>query len=325
MSSQKKLAELYQSKSVELTAQNQELEKLVRDMEQQIIKLEIEREEAGSSLRSQYEDLKAFSATQTNEIVKLKERLSMIKESNAGDDQLNIGYLSEAAASANRLQKSGKSFTEIYTDYAQCQQELLKERAETTQLKKTLDEIVSEIEQQGPSIAKTRQDLEIALDNNDKLSTELLVMKTNFTEAVNYAKQSKAQIEALEQEKSLLEKDVNDMSRQIQALLRQMDTITPGRALQNLERDMLERISDNFDEGLGLDEHASPAEALISERLVVFRNIEELQNQNQQLRRSLRSLSSKMESFERSRGNEMNDTHAAELTESMKIIQGSLT
>ena len=88
------------------------------------------------------------------------------------------------------------------------------------------------------------------------------------------------------------------MGRQVQGLLRQIETVgTDFAGIRTLEASSIQRIVDRNDEGVSLDVLGSDSDALISEKLVVFRNIEELQNQNQTLRRTVRNLSKKMEEF----------------------------
>lgn len=319
MCSQKKLTELYQSKSNQLSSQNEELEQLVTDLEKQMILL---KDEADAS-RGSLQELKAYSEDQEVDLVSLRKQVSSTSiDFPPPAIPSDNGSLSETATAAAMLQKSGKTFTQVYTEYARLQHDLVKERAETAQLKHTLEEIVSEIEQRGPSINQTMDDFERAKLEIDRISTDLLVATKTRNEALEIAKQTKFQFDAISQEKNLFEKDVKDMARQIQALLRQLDSVSPGMVgLQHLDRSVMERLSNKVDEGLGSDEYESPAEALIAERLVVFKNIEELQSQNQALRRSLRSVSYQMEQIQQNHGKEQYDYHAAEMSEASKLIE----
>ena len=107
-----------------------------------------------------------------------------------------------------------------------------------------------------------------------------------------------------------------DLSRQIQELLKQIESIRTGMSIRALEQASLERIIQNGDEGVGME---TDSDALISERLVVFRNIEELQNQNQTLRRTVRSLSKKMEEFEAEKTDK--EIHLQEMNEAKRVIE----
>lgn len=55
--------------------------------------------------------------------------------------------LSPAASLATRFQKSGKTFTEVYTDYIRIQAELAAEKQESSRLGECLAQILSDIEE----------------------------------------------------------------------------------------------------------------------------------------------------------------------------------
>lgn len=55
--------------------------------------------------------------------------------------------LSPAATLASQLQKTGRGYTEIYSDYIRLQDELTAERAETRRLNECLTEILAEVDQ----------------------------------------------------------------------------------------------------------------------------------------------------------------------------------
>lgn len=69
------------------------------------------------------------------------------------------------------------------------------------------------------------------------------------------------------------------------------------------------------------DDDESGADAIITKRLVVFKNIQELQNQNEALLRSIRSLSAKMEAQELKEQTEMEQKSTAALNESAALIE----
>ena len=113
------------------------------------------------------------------------------------------------------------------------------------------------------------------------------------------------------------------MGRQVQGLLRQIETVgTDFAGLRSSETSSLQRIVDRNDEGVSLDVLESDSDALISEKLVVFRNIEELQNQNQILRRTVRNLSKKMEEFENDQNRQRDEKIAKDMDDASKAIQG---
>lgn len=323
MNSHKKLTSLYENKSNELAAHNAELEGLVCELEEKIVAQSEQIMNSQSEMTFHYEEIQRFADEQSQRADQLESELAAINQATAQADRTSqLGELSETAASASRLQKSGKTFTQVYAEYTKIQGELLIEKSETTRLSECLKHIVAEIAERGPDIQKTKVDLEAAKAHNQKLSNQLAVVVNERNDSTEKFQQLQAQTDAFSQEKTFLEKDIKDMSRQIHALLRQLESVAPSRNLSQFsETRMLSKLSDNIDEGLGVDSSDSPAEALIAERLVVFRNIEELQNQNQSLRRSLRSLSHKMEAHEKSHEHQVNDDHIKEMLEASKVIE----
>jgi nucleoprotein TPR len=148
MMSQKKLADLYQKKSQELSHHNQELENLMRELENRVLKVSEEHERVISEYTDTINGLKEHTTSQEMEIEKLKAQLGTMNADlahKATSDQ--IGQLSETAAAASRLQKAGKSITQVYGEYAKIQQELIKEKAEVARLQECLNHIVNEFEQ----------------------------------------------------------------------------------------------------------------------------------------------------------------------------------
>lgn len=141
------------------------------------------------------------------------------------------------------------------------------------------------------------------------MSIELSNAVREKTEAVAQYKRIKSTMEEVEANQTLLEKDINDRNRQLQAVLREHE-ILKGAHPSSLPRLEEEDFT-----------HISGADAIISKRLVVYSNIEELQAQNQALLRSIRSLSAKMESQERSNVAQADEARLEALTESTKLIE----
>jgi nucleoprotein TPR len=141
----------------------------------------------------------------------------------------------------------------------------------------------------------------------EHLGIQLATAIREKNEAVLQHKKLRATVEAMDNEQVLLQKELDDRSRQVQALLREQHLLKGGHP------STLPTESE-----LGVQ---SGADAIISQRLVVFRNIEELQAQNQSLLRSIRSLSSKMETFEQSKQSEEENLRLEALNESARLIE----
>lgn len=99
------------------------------------------------------------------------------------------------------------------------------------------------------------------------------------------AQENKQKLTKATQEIDLLQKQLNDLGRQIQALLRELTrrddpTIPPDEDLINVEP-------------------ATDTESVITNNLVLFKSIDGLQQQNQKLLKVVRELGKKMEDGER--------------------------
>ncbi|KAI8905089.1 hypothetical protein EDD86DRAFT_258023 [Gorgonomyces haynaldii] len=260
MNSQKKLTELYQSKSQELSKQLESFEHLTHDLEHQLLNMRESSQEEQQELLTELETLREKRQEQEQEIDRLKQELANVNQTLEQNNALDaIGTLSETAAAAGKLQKSGKTFTQ-----------------------------------------QTRLDYERAKQENERLSTDLAVALHNRNESLEALKQLQREMSALEQEKTLVEQDCRDVKRQIQTLLVQMEQIAPSMSAQVDRSAFVVHEQDDL----------SPAEQLIQDRLVIFKNVEELQNQNLQLRRSLRSLAQQMESLEQQHRDEQAQTES---------------
>lgn len=110
-------------------------------------------------------------------------------------------------------------------------------------------------------------------------------------------------------ENSLLQKQLDDLGRQVQHLLREIarrdDPTIPSN--EELEVIPIEAVSDTAD--------------LISNHLVLFRNIDGLQQQNQRLLKIVRDLGEKMESEEREYRETMEREQAEAVREAHEAMQ----
>ena len=63
------------------------------------------------------------------------------------DDTSLLRSFSPGLAMINRMQKSGKTFTEVYADYVHLQEELKKRNIEYDRMNRTLSEVLAQIEE----------------------------------------------------------------------------------------------------------------------------------------------------------------------------------
>ncbi|KAJ3313257.1 hypothetical protein HDV04_002241 [Boothiomyces sp. JEL0838] len=307
MNSQKKLADLYQSKCQELTTQNEELEEVLRNVEGQLNRLSNESETRLLEKTEIIEEMQAEKNKLLLDIEKLESELQTINnELSAKSTSDQVGQLSQTAAVASRLQKTGKSFTQIFSEYTKLQQELIKEKSEVSRLNECLNHIVSEFEQKAPMIEKTNKDFQKAKQQNEYLAKSLSDVSRQNEEYSTQLKMLKAELEAKETEHQLYEKTLMDCGRQIQALLREQASLKG-------------QLHDTSPIPIPMEE--TEADSIISNHLVIFKNIQELQTQNQKLLRSIRSLSAKLDQQESVTLKEAEESKIQALNESAALIE----
>ena len=127
-------------------------------------------------------------------------------------------------------------------------------------------------------------------------------------EAVKEKNRVLASLSEKEREIMLLSKEIKDRSRQVQILLREQFVLKGGHHSAAPEV------------GMAADD-TQGADQVISQRLVAFRNIEELQAQNANLLRSIRSLATKMEEQENEKSSTMESAKLESIQETTGIIE----
>ncbi|EJD40459.1 hypothetical protein AURDEDRAFT_39128, partial [Auricularia subglabra TFB-10046 SS5] len=191
--------------------------------------------------------------------------------------------LSPTASLASKLQKSGHSYTEVYTDYVRLQDELTRQKHETMRLEDCLAQILANIEERAPLLQEQRVEYERVSTEARQISEQLAVVLEERDIYAQRAREGEQKERTLLREQDLLRQQLKDVGRQVQALLREQTLReNPGLALAELDEPAA---------GAG----ASDTERLILEQLVLFKSIPELQEQNARLLAITRDLGARME------------------------------
>jgi len=212
--------------------------------------------------------------------------------------------LSPTVAIASRAQRSGKTFTEVYADHVRLQDEYAKKSAEYDRMSRTLAQVLAQIEERvsfcpfpihpcsdfhkAPILAQQRAEYERLQSEASQLASQLADALAERDSSVSAATDVSQRLTKTNRENGLLQKQLNDLGRQVQSLLkeiaRRQDPTIPS------------------DEELEADESTAPAENIdevITNNLVLFRSIPALQAQNQKLLGIVREMGAKMEAEER--------------------------
>ncbi|XP_006901380.1 PREDICTED: nucleoprotein TPR [Elephantulus edwardii] len=305
-----KLSNLYKSaaddseaKSNELTRAVDELHKLLKEAGEankaiQDHLLEVE----GSKDQMEKEMLEKIGKLE-KELENANDLLSATKRKGAILSEEELAAMSPTAAAVAKIVKPGMKFTELYNAYMETQDQLLLEKLENKRINKYLDEIVKEVEAKAPILKRQREEYERAQKAVASLSAKL-------EQAMKEIQRLREDTDKANKDTSVLEKDnqrmkiqIKDLSQQIRVLLMELEEARGNHVIR--------------DEEVSSADISSSSE-VISQHLVSYRNIEELQEQNQRLLVALRELG-------QTREREEQETTSSKITELQLKLESSLT
>ncbi|KAH8980106.1 hypothetical protein EDB92DRAFT_1901586 [Lactarius akahatsu] len=198
-----------------------------------------------------------------------------------------IMSLSPTVAIASRAQRTGKTFTEVYADHVRLQDEYAKKCAEYDRMDRTLAQVLAQIEERAPILAQQRAEYERLQSEAAQLASQLADALSERDSSASSATEVSQRLAKTIRENESLQKQLNDLGRQVQTLLkeiaRRQDPTIPSD--EELEADE-STPADNIDE-------------VITNHLVLFRSVPALQAQNQKLLGIVREMGAKMEAEER--------------------------
>ncbi|MFT7809073.1 nucleoprotein TPR-like isoform X3 [Arapaima gigas] len=279
-----KLSNLYKSaaadsdaKSEELSQAVKELHKLLKEagdankaMEARLGEMEASKEKIETELRTKIQSME-------KELENANELLSDSKHRGAGaDSEEHLTTMSPTAAVVSKMVKPGMKLTELYSAYVEAQDQLQLERLENKRVNKYLDDIVKEVEAKGPLLKRQREEYERLQKSVATLSAKLEQATKEIHRLQKETDEANKHSTALERDNQRLEQQLADMSQQIRVLLIELEEARGNHVV-------------NDDEDVSSVDISSTSE-VISQRLVTFRSVEELQQQNQRLLAVLREL-----------------------------------
>ncbi|XP_034946959.1 nucleoprotein TPR [Chelonus insularis] len=289
ISAQTRLADLYKGMADEANAKAEEFTNAVKELQ---TLLEQATEQYGL-LETQHEQLKVKCEETLNEkdnkIAELTKELEQANEllKNIKEERLDqaVEQLAPSAAITSRIMKKGLTLTQIYTKMMDTVKELTIEREENERLKAQMDVILRELEERAPILQQQREEYSAALENVATLTNqidELYAQNNQLQESHDEAKRIAEHHARINQR---LKSELSDLARQVCFLLKEVQESRTGSA-----------VPANNDSTMDTDLASSD---LISKKLVTFRDIEELQENNQKLLAVVRALSSRQEEIER--------------------------
>ena len=201
-----------------------------------------------------------------------------------------------AVPGSSRKYANGSVFTntQYQAKIYELETDLQAERRRTQKLSNAMDEMVTEVENRGPELIELRQEqerLEEEVLNNSRMLDESNVSRDH---AVKEAERWQAEAESRSSEGEVLRQQLRDLSAQIKMLLVEIQSNEQGLpGMSGQERWQLQRAARGELEDWSQDETFT--NQMISQRLVLFREVVELQSQNQEQLRMLRHLAEELE------------------------------
>ena len=209
--------------------------------------------------------------------------------------------LSRMASPSPAKFRGPSTMTQLVSEYNQMKTELDAERRRNQKLSQTVDEMLSDLETRQPEVTELREE-------HARLETEVAEM-TNLIDGIGKerddasreARRHSGMLKAKTQEGELLRQQLRDLSSQIKVLLMEIHLRDQGAgAMSEQIRVQLERLAQGQIQDGDLDD-STATDRFISQNLVTFRRVSELEEQNSKLITLTRELGQRMELEEQSR------------------------
>jgi nucleoprotein TPR len=341
INSQKRLAELYEKAMHTAKARVSEVEKI---MEQELERFNVEIGHANSQVETERAD-KEEAEKRVAELEVEVERLEGELQAFASGDFMPAVAVTSPHGSVNgmstprrpasamgiratpgspmpfstpaagRLEKHGMSVTRLYSDFNQMKAKYESEKRRSAKLEAAVEDMMKDMEERAPEMEELRNE-------HSRMEKDLVGMSKLLEETSKERDQAKKEtrkvsgrIADFERETALLRKQLRDLSLQIQVLTVEIERRDAGIEDLNAQQN---RIYEEIISGNLRLEDSHDTDALISQRLVVWRTVAELQQQNADLLRAVRELGAKMEQEEKQH---VKDKEASD-NEEIKRLEG---
>ncbi|SPO21807.1 uncharacterized protein UTRI_01299_B [Ustilago trichophora] len=207
--------------------------------------------------------------------------------------------ISPTAEIANRIRKSGKSFSQIYMELAKTQEELRRERLETNRLTSVLAQVMDELQDRAPQLQAQREETERLAADLDEMVAQVATASQERDTVQTEAKRLKLDLERITRENGFMSQQLADFGRQVRELTKEIILRDDPDAVARLEDDGTFLAELDAIAPLPESLPESDTQAVITNELVTFRSLTELCSQNARLLQVTRQLGAKMEEEER--------------------------
>ena len=199
---------------------------------------------------------------------------------------------------APSLLRGGLNFTQLFSEYNSVKAQLEAEKRRNVHLSSTIDEMLQGLAAKKPEFDELQAE-------RDRFQSEVVEMSLSLDSVCKQRDQAKkdarrweGQVAGLGREGDVLRQQLRDLSSQVKVLLMEINASNEGLAgYSPEERLRLEQLArGELDEESSSD--GTDTDRFISQNLVIYRNISDLQEQNTKLLRLTRELGTQMEGEE---------------------------
>lgn len=322
MASQQKLCELWEKSAKENRTR-------VEDLEEQLKRTQLSESEELTrwKLKAEKETVRADKLAEklTRLDQQLESNLLPEKSGFSGPSTpqkgagSNVGYLSPSAEVIGKLQKRGISLVQLYSDYQETKMQLEREKIKNSSLRDEMDQIVAEMDSHAPEFLNERMENERMQLSLADMSSQLESSQHKVEELTTKLNLSESKLLDGRRERDLLTKQSRDLTRQVRSLLIRF-TNSDISALSVEEKQNLEVLLRRADLNENSQNEETDSDLLISERLVEFNDIIELQRHNKHLLNLARKLTMEREEEEQRNQELMSDVEREAVNDAVDAI-----
>lgn len=285
-----KIIDLYKNNQEDSNMKNEELTQFLSELKQLLHQSEEKNKEMRYGFEKIQLEQKETLDKKDDEIAALKRELENandLLQMTDGDFSSCLESLSPSAAIASKFIKSRMSLTQAYDQLVKLSDELELEQNEKKRLSNALTSILNELEERSPFIEQQQQQYVKVLEMKEALNEQLQALIVEHKQLREENSEALKLSSRFKKENSQLKLENDDLSRQICYLLREVETIK-GTTFSSDDVSSPKQFNMN-------------SSSVISEKVVTFRDISELQANNQKLLKLVRNLSEKREEVELSK------------------------
>ncbi|KAF2193464.1 hypothetical protein K469DRAFT_551061 [Zopfia rhizophila CBS 207.26] len=194
--------------------------------------------------------------------------------------------------------RGGMTVTQLYSENTQLKADLRASQEKQEQLRESMNDMLSELEQRQPEVAELRE-------QHDRLTVELGEISALLDEAAKERENARKETRKWQAENQghlreceILRQQLRDLSAQVKLLVVEQQAQAQGlESLSAEQQQYLEQVARNELDPSQLDDTTDTGR-VISSRLVLFKNVHELQSQNAELLRTIRAVAETYEGTE---------------------------